>query len=112
VLAVAEATSAAVSRARAGDGPTFLECMTYRWCGHSRSDQCVYRTREEEAEWKVRCPIGNLGRKLLADATATEAELEKIAQDVADELAEAEDFARSAPQADTATLEADVFEIM
>ena len=44
---------AAIERARAGEGPTLLECKTYRWYGHSRSDPRAYRTKEEEAAWKA-----------------------------------------------------------
>ncbi len=50
VLAVREATAEAVAAARAGDGPTLVECKTYRYVGHSRSDARGYRTREEEAD--------------------------------------------------------------
>jgi hypothetical protein len=46
-----------VDRARHGEGPTLIECKTYRWYGHSHSDPRAYRTREEEAEWKKRDPI-------------------------------------------------------
>ena len=57
VAAVYEATEAAVKRARAGEGPTLLEFVTYRWKGHSRSDKNLYRTKEEIDEWKQKDPI-------------------------------------------------------
>jgi TPP-dependent pyruvate/acetoin dehydrogenase alpha subunit len=57
VSAVYEATEAAVKRARAGEGPTLLEFVTYRWKGHSRSDKNLYRTKEEIEEWKKKDPI-------------------------------------------------------
>ncbi len=57
VAAVYEATEAAVQRAKAGDGPTLLEFVTYRWKGHSRSDKNLYRTKEEIDEWKIKDPI-------------------------------------------------------
>ena len=47
----------AIDRARRGEGPTLLECKTYRLCGHSRCDPRTYRTKEEEAEWQQRDPI-------------------------------------------------------
>ncbi len=50
VLAVYEAAGRAIARARAGEGPTLLECKTYRLCGHSRSDPRTYRAREEEED--------------------------------------------------------------
>lgn len=57
VVAVYEATEAAVKRAKAGEGPTLLEFVTYRWKGHSRSDKNLYRTKEEIDEWKKKDPI-------------------------------------------------------
>jgi len=55
--AVNDAVAAAVARARSGAGPTLIEAVTYRWKGHSKSDQNRYRTREEIADWKLRDPI-------------------------------------------------------
>jgi len=110
VLAVAEAASRAVERARSGEGPSFLECLTYRFCGHSRSDQCLYRTREEEAMWKARCPVENFARKLLAERVLTKQDLERMEAELASELRLAEEFARAAPFPDANTLEQDVFE--
>src|SRR5881396_874692 len=57
VLAVYQATLGAVARARGGDGPTLVECKTYRWHGHSEHDKAFYRTDEELAMWKSRDPI-------------------------------------------------------
>lgn len=78
VLAVREAVGAAVQRARRGQGPTLIECKTYRWYGHSRSDPRVYRTREEEKAWKERDPLGVLSHKLLEQGLATQAELDAV----------------------------------
>ena len=66
VLAVRDAGAAAVARARAGEGPTLLECKTYRFVGHSRSDARGYRESDEEASWKERDPIPRL-RAVLVD---------------------------------------------
>src|SRR5882672_5403604 len=57
VLAVYQATQGALARARGGDGPTLIECKTYRWHGHSEHDKAFYRTNEELAMWKSRDPI-------------------------------------------------------
>ena len=57
VLAVYQATQGALARARGGDGPTLIECKTYRWHGHSEHDKAFYRTDEELAMWKSRDPI-------------------------------------------------------
>ena len=110
VLAVADAAQQAARWARSGGGPSFLECMTYRFCGHSRSDQCLYRTREEEAEWKARCPVESFRRRLIETRVATGQELDAIDSDVAREIREAEDFARSAPWGDVNRLTEGVFE--
>lgn len=109
-LAVAEAAAKAAERARSGAGPSFLECMTYRFCGHSRSDQCLYRTREEEAAWRARCPVESFARRLLAEGVLTEDELKQLDADAAAEVHEAEEFARAAPPADVAGLTSEVFE--
>src|SRR6186997_3679069 len=57
VLAVYQATQGALARARKGEGPTLIECKTYRWHGHSEHDKAFYRTKEELAMWKSRDPI-------------------------------------------------------
>jgi TPP-dependent pyruvate/acetoin dehydrogenase alpha subunit len=100
-LAVREATADAVSAARAGEGPTLLECKTYRFVGHSRSDARGYRTREEEAEWQARDPIARL-RPQVADAESIEAEVEATLDD-------AVEFARSSPDADPADVGVDAY---
>lgn len=72
VIAVMEAVSEAAERARRGEGPTLLEFKTYRWLGHSKSDKRVYRTREEEAEWKEKCPIKRFGEYMIANGVTQE----------------------------------------
>jgi len=57
VLAVFQAMKGASGRARAGDGPTLIECKTYRWHGHSEHDKAFYRSNEELAMWKSRDPL-------------------------------------------------------
>jgi pyruvate/2-oxoglutarate/acetoin dehydrogenase E1 component len=78
VVAVRDAVANALERARRGKGPTLVECKTYRWYGHSRSDPRAYRTREEEREWKERDPIEVLKRNLLESEMATPAELDAV----------------------------------
>jgi len=97
VLAVHEAAVSAVQRARSGGGPTFLVCETYRFIGHSRSDTRGYRTREEEEAWKQRDPIPRLAGQLRETGRATEAELQAISEEVAEELARAVAFAEASP---------------
>ena len=86
---VFDETQRAAEKARKGGGATLLECMTYRWDGHFGGDPGVgYRTREEVEEWKKRCPIMRLKKKLIAAGELTEAEYEKISAAVYQELEE------------------------
>jgi acetoin:2,6-dichlorophenolindophenol oxidoreductase subunit alpha len=91
VLAVRAAAAEAVASARGGAGPTLIECKTYRFTGHSRSDARDYRTDEEEAEWAARDPLLVLGTRL------EQAALERLEADVRAELDDAVEFARSSP---------------
>jgi TPP-dependent pyruvate/acetoin dehydrogenase alpha subunit len=93
VLAVKEAVGAAAERVRAGGMPEIVECKTYRYRGHSRSDPRKYRTKEEEKHWRDRDPIVAF-RKRLADAKLMSAEeCDAIEKEVEAEIAEAEKFA-------------------
>jgi acetoin:2,6-dichlorophenolindophenol oxidoreductase subunit alpha len=77
VLAMHAATSAAAARARAGDGPTLIEALTYRQKGHSRSDPGTYRPEGELESWIERDPIV-LGERGLSDADVEPARLEQL----------------------------------
>jgi len=109
VLAVREAASTAVAAARAGKGPTLIECATYRFVGHSRSDARRYRSREEEAEWQLRDPIERLRRQLEEDGLADAAALEAVAREVDAVLDDAVEFARRSPDPDPAEVLADAY---
>lgn len=80
VLAVRDAVGEAAERARRGEGPTLVECKTYRWYGHSRSDPRAYRTRQEEKMWKDRDPLIVWSQKLLEMNLATQTELDEVEQ--------------------------------
>ena len=97
VLAVYEAVGRAIERAREGKGPTILECLTYRFGGHSRNDTRGYRTREEEDEWKARCPIKRLGEHLKDRGLCTDADLDSYVDQVKQELDRAVEFAEDSP---------------
>jgi pyruvate dehydrogenase E1 component alpha subunit len=97
VLAVYEAAGRAIERARTGDGPTLLECLTYRQCGHSRSDPRTYRSKTEEEEWAGRDPIKRLGAHLLAQGMTTQAMLDQIEKDVTAAVDDAVAFAEASP---------------
>jgi len=108
VVAVLEATSRAVDRARAGDGPTIIEALTYRQYGHSRSDPAKYRPQEEVDEWLRRDPLTLLADRLRGDGVAEETLQERRgrAQDV---VAAAVEAAKAAPPPDEATALTDVW---
>jgi len=78
LLAVREAVSEAVQRARGGGGPSLIENVTYRWRGHSKSDANRYRTQEEIEAWKRKCPIAHFREHLIAGSELTEAEADEI----------------------------------
>jgi pyruvate dehydrogenase E1 component alpha subunit len=75
---VHEAVKRAADRARAGEGPTFLEFKTYRYRGHSMSDPQKYRTKEEVEQWKMRDPLEMVRHRILTNGIATEADLDVI----------------------------------
>ncbi|MBW1799959.1 MAG: thiamine pyrophosphate-dependent dehydrogenase E1 component subunit alpha [Deltaproteobacteria bacterium] len=96
VFAVYEATSKAVKRARAGKGPSLVECKTYRWRGHHEGDPNQgerYRTREEIERWKKKDPIKQMAGKLLADKILTKGKIAAIEKEVIKEIDEAVAFA-------------------
>jgi acetoin:2,6-dichlorophenolindophenol oxidoreductase subunit alpha len=97
VLAVYQATLGAIAGARAGDGPTLIECKTYRWHGHSEHDKAFYRTDEELAMWKSRDPIPTFTTYLQARNVLDDAKLKEIEDRVAKTIDEAVEFAMNAP---------------
>jgi pyruvate dehydrogenase E1 component alpha subunit len=100
VLAVYQAVTEARDRARAGDGPTLIEAMTYRWKGHSKSDREAYRTRDEVKSWQARDPIPLFAAVLgFDDAVVTDLRAK------ADALIEAAvTFAEASPEPDLSTI--------
>jgi len=93
VLAVYQATRGALARARGGDGPTLIECKTYRWHGHSEHDKAFYRTDEELAMWKSRDPIPTFTTYLKARTVLSDEKLQEIEARVKTTIDEAVDFA-------------------
>lgn len=109
VLAVHQAAGEAVERARRGEGPTLLECMTYRQCGHSRSDPRTYRSRVEEEQWLQRDPITTFAAWLLDNEEADDTLLGEIRGGVEAEIQDAIAFAEASPAPVPADLYTDVF---
>ena len=107
--AVAAAARAAVRRARRGEGPSLIECKTYRIRGHSRSDRNLYRTKEEIEDWRINDPILRLEREALAHDRIDAAALRAIEADVEAEIETAIAFARASPDPDPSDLTRDVY---
>jgi pyruvate dehydrogenase E1 component alpha subunit len=97
VLAVYESAGRAIARARAGGGPTLLECKTYRQCGHSRSDPRTYRAKAEEAEWAERDAILHMAAHLKSASLATDESLAQVEREVTAAVDDAVAFAESSP---------------
>jgi pyruvate dehydrogenase E1 component alpha subunit len=109
VLEVMEAVGRAIDRARGGQGPTLLECKTYRQLGHSKSDKREYRTRTEEKEWQERDPIARFRRYVIETQGLTEDGLRQLEESVRKEIDDAIAFAKESPLPSTDGLEASVF---
>jgi pyruvate dehydrogenase E1 component alpha subunit len=98
VLAVYKAAHEAVDRARKGEGPTLIECKTYRHKGHSRFDPAAYRPKEEVEEWMKRDPIAQFKAKIFEMRALTKEETNKIEQEVTTAIEDAVKFATESPQ--------------
>src|SRR5438067_9059934 len=97
VLAVYQSTQGALARARSGDGPTLIECKTYRWHGHSEHDKAFYRTDEELAMWKSREPIPTFTTYLKARHVLDDSQEKAMNERVASTIDAAVEFAMNAP---------------
>jgi pyruvate dehydrogenase E1 component alpha subunit len=106
---VAEAVLTAIARAREGQGPTLVECKTYRTRGHSRSDRNRYRTKEEIEEWKLRDPIGHFETELVANGIATADEVAAIFAAADAEIAAGIEFARNGTDPSPGEVTRDVY---
>jgi pyruvate dehydrogenase E1 component alpha subunit len=96
VIEVRDAVEKAASRARKGEGPTLIEAKTYRWLGHSKSDKRAYRPREEEEEWKAKCPIKRFEAYMFENGQ-TQTELKEILKQAEDNMNAAVEYAMQAP---------------
>jgi pyruvate dehydrogenase E1 component alpha subunit len=109
VVAVYEAVSAAVARARAGEGPTLVENVTYRWKGHSKSDKNLYRSKEEIAEWRAVDPILRFEARARDMGLLSDEDIQRLRTEVVEEIRSAVRTANAAPDADPADLLSAVF---
>ncbi|HNZ62739.1 MAG TPA: thiamine pyrophosphate-dependent dehydrogenase E1 component subunit alpha [Bacillota bacterium] len=110
VEAVFDAFARAKERALRGDGPTLIECKTYRWRGHWTGDPETYRDREVTEEWREkRDPISLFRTCLKARNLVSDAALDAVDTAVAEEMRKAVEFAESSPEPDAAHVMDDVF---
>jgi 2-oxoisovalerate dehydrogenase E1 component len=110
VVAVYEAVRDAVARARRGEGPTFVEAVTYRWGGHSmRANLPDYRTKEEEREWIERDPIARFGRHVVERKVLGAMRLKELEQGVEVELDRAVRFGMEGAEPTVELMEASVY---
>jgi len=112
VLEVHQTALKAVKRARAGEGPTLIECKTYRWRGHHEGDPnqgARYRTRDEIEVWIAKCPIHRFAGKLVKDKVATRNKLETIDREVLKKIDAAVEFAKESEFPAVAEMYEDVY---
>ncbi len=109
VLAVYEVAREAVARARREEGPTLIECKTYRQKGHSRFDPATYRSEDEVKRWLEKDPIQRLKTRLLKDNVLTEQKAKEIEDEIAAEVGKAVEFAEESPYPDPEEALEDVY---
>jgi pyruvate dehydrogenase E1 component alpha subunit len=111
VLTVYAEAKKAIERARNGEGPSFIECKTYRWRGHYEGDMDVYRTKEELKSWKAKEkePIARFEKYLTENCAVTEDEFKQIKDSIDEEIAKANEFALNSPYPDKSIACTDVY---
>lgn len=98
VMNVYEASKKAIERVRSGEGPYFLEIVTYRYMGHSMGDPERYREKKEVEKWKEDDPIGIFRKKLISQKTATAKTLDDIETRAMQDAESAVQFAENSPE--------------
>jgi pyruvate dehydrogenase E1 component alpha subunit len=109
VVAVRDSTEEALGRIRAGDGPVFLEAMTYRYVGHSVQDPQAYRDSEEIDPWRIKDPINTFREASLVDGMIDDEQLARIDERVTDTIAEAVKFAEESEEPSLESLFDDLY---
>jgi pyruvate dehydrogenase E1 component alpha subunit len=109
VLAVREAAMRAIARARAGQGPGFLVCTTYRYGGHHVGDRQAYKDAAEAEAWRRKDPIVRVAQRLQDSGMATAAAIAAMAAEVETEVRAAVDLAKAAPLPGAEDLEAHLY---
>ncbi len=109
IIAVREASLAALERIRNGEGPYFLEIITYRFQGHTMGDPERYREKDEITKWQSDDPIGKYREYLIAEKIASAKELDAVDQKVEEEVSEAVEFAETSPEPAPEELFTDIY---
>ncbi len=107
--AVYQVVKTAADRARTGQGPSLIECKTYRYRGHSRTDTAPYRKPGELDEWLQRDPINILKERMIADGQLDEVEYEELRQAAETAVVDAIEWAKNEPFPALESLYADVY---
>ena len=108
-IAVYIAVHEAVERTRSGLGPSLVECLTYRWRGHSKSDRNLYRSAAEIEEWKQFDPIPRFAGVLMQQGILAEEEVDQIERGARAAIDHATEIAAALPEPVLASLEEDVY---
>lgn len=109
-VAVREAASEAIIRARAGEGPTLVECVTWRHHGHFLGDAGLYKSPEDEKYWRGHDPIPVFEKKLLEEGIAGQAEIEAVQAETNAEITEAVRFAEESSYPESSVIFEDLYE--
>ncbi|MCG1009548.1 thiamine pyrophosphate-dependent dehydrogenase E1 component subunit alpha [Salinicoccus sp. ID82-1] len=109
IFDVMNAMEEAADFARNGNGPSIIECKTYRWKGHSKSDAKKYRTRDEEQEWRAKDPIKRMRDNMIEHGIFTEEDAERIKKEAVQKIEDSVEFALNSPEPDVSTLLEDVY---
>lgn len=109
VLAVRDAVREAAALCRNGEGPVFIEAVTYRFRGHSTADPELYRDRKEVEQWRARDPIPLFRQRLVADGIATDDELRDVEQKVEELVDECLRFADESPEPSLESIVDDIY---
>src|SRR5438128_4022005 len=109
VLAVRRATEELVTQAREEHEPSLLECVTYRYRGHSMSDPDTYRGKDEIKEWQTRDPILSLGEHMKKQKMLTDEDIERIDEEITAQVDDAVKFAEESPEPDPKDIYRDVY---
>lgn len=109
VVEVYNVVSHFAEECRKGNGPIFIESLTYRWKGHSKHDSQCYRTEDEVCQWQEYDPISRYREHLIEEKAITKDDFDKMEKIVMDEIKEAVDFAESSPYPDLKEVETDVY---